>query len=97
MGQLQSVQLRLRSAFRYGYFAFVAVVVTLLALLGLWFVNGDLARILAEALPDRRALIMVVLASGLCVPLFFATWLLIGKAVLALAAGRPSSLDGVQD
>ncbi len=97
MPQVKTAQLRLRRAFRYGYFAFVAVIMTLLALLGLWTLNGDLASMFARSLTDSSVLMMAGLLLGLCVPLFFAAWLLIGKVVLGVDVPRPSLMDGIRD
>ncbi len=97
MTQSVSVQLKLRRAFRYGYFAFLAVVAGLVALLAYWAVNGNLPVVDAHMLPDDSVLLMAALILGFSVPLFFAGWLLIGSAILGQRARRASTMAGIRD
>ena len=96
MAESASMQLRLRRAFRYGYFAFLAAVVLLLAGIVLWVARLD-AAMLVFSFRSSTVLMMIVLALGLCVPLFFASWLLIGTAVMGAWRPQSSLMDGVRD
>ena len=96
MGEVVSAQLRLRRAFRYGYFVFVAVVATLLALFALWAVSGGLAVTLARSVTASTAFVVGALGLGLSIPLFFAAWLLVGAAILGEVRQR-SLLEGIRD
>ncbi|MBO9576557.1 MAG: hypothetical protein J7494_12535 [Sphingobium sp.] len=91
-----AAQLRLRRAFRYGYFLFLLVFLALLAGLGFFVFNGDLIGLL-NRLANGMPVVLVALAVGLSVPLFFACWSLIGSAMLGMRAKRPSLLDGIRD
>lgn len=97
MGEFVTTQLRLRRAFRYGYFAFVAIIATLLVLFGLWVFSGDTIATLVRSLSQSTALMIVALALALCVPLFFAAWLVIGAAILGHRATPRPLMDGVRD
>ena len=97
MGEFVTKQLRLRRAFRYGYFAFVAIVVTLLVLFGLWAFSGDTAATLVHSLSDSTILVIIALALALCVPLFFAAWLVVGAAMLGDRATPRPLMDGIKD
>lgn len=97
MGEFVTTQLRLRRAFRYGYFAFVAIIATLLVLLGLWAFSGDTAATFVRSLSDNIILVVIALALALCVPLFFATWLVVGAAMLGDRATPRPLMDGVRD
>ncbi len=97
MTQSVPVQLKLRRAFRYGYFAFLAVVAGLLALLAYWAVNGDLPVVDVGMLPDNSVLLMAALILGFSVPLFLAGWLLIGTAILRQREGRRPPMAGMPD
>lgn len=97
MGEVAIKQLRLRRAFRYGYFAFVAIIATLLVLLGLWAFSGDTAATLVRSLSSSTILVISALALALCVPLFFAAWLVVGAAILGDRATPRPLMDGVRD
>ena len=95
MTQSVSVQLKLRRAFRYGFYALLALVAGLLTLLGIWTVDGNLPLIDTSILPDGKLLMVAALALAFSVPLFFAAWLLIGTAIFGLRYERPSMMvDG---
>lgn len=98
MAESASIQLSLRRAFRYGFFAFVALAVSALALLGFWIVEGDATASLLKMIPDRAVITMIALIVGLSVPLFFAAWLLVGTALLGggVSSRRPLT-DGLYD
>lgn len=89
MAEVVTNQIRLRRAFRYGYFAFIAVVVAFAVLLGFWLFDRDVVESIVNMMPDRDTNMMLVLAFGLCVPLFFAVWSLIGTAVLGADYRQP--------
>ena len=91
-----NAQIRLRRAFRYGYFAFLALFLVLLTLVGVSVADGALDDILSR-LSSATTVMLAALALGLCVPLFFACWSLIGSAILGLRAGPQSLLDGIRD
>jgi hypothetical protein len=97
MGEVVTAQLRLRRAFRYGYFAFVAVAGTLLAMLGLWLLSGDVATALNTSLPVSTIFMIIALGLGLSVPLFFAAWLVVGSAILGNRLPPRPLMDGIQD
>ncbi|MBO9671463.1 MAG: hypothetical protein J7485_13205 [Sphingobium sp.] len=97
MGEVAIAQLRLRRAFRYGYFAFVATIVAALGLFGLWAFSGDAAAILVRSLSGSTTLLIVALALALCVPLFFAAWLIVGASVLGDRVRVRPLMDGVGD
>ncbi len=96
MAESVSVQLRLRRAFRYVYFAFLAIAVASLTLLGLWAVSGDAASSLFSMIPDRAVVTMIALAVGFSVPLFFLTWLVVSSAMLGHDSRRRFT-DGLRD
>lgn len=97
MGEVATAQLRLRRAFRYGYFAFVAIVVAALGLFGLWAFSGDAAAILARSLPSSTMLFIFAIGIALCVPLFFAAWLVVGASILGDRVRVRPLMDGVRD
>jgi hypothetical protein len=97
MKEVVSAQLRLRRAFRYGYFAFLAIAAVLLAVLGLWAFSGDAAITLARSIAGSPIIIIVAVALGLCVPLFFAAWLLVSSAILGNRVQHRPLMDGVRD
>jgi len=87
MPQLVSAQIRLRRAFRYGYFAFLAGAALVLTLLTLLVLNRGAVAILNAPFSDMSVWpMMALLLLGLCVPLFFACWLLVATAVLRRSA-----------
>lgn len=82
MTETNVAQLRLRSAFRYGYFAFIAALAPLAVLAGCLLVAGQTALHLAQN-PDTGLLgLLLAMGLGLIVPMFLAFWLLISSAVL---------------
>ncbi len=97
MGEVVTAQLRLRRAFRYGYFAFVAIVVTLLALFASWLVSADMTAAFARSLSDSTILLIVAAVLGLSVPLFFAAWLLVGSVLLGDRVKTRPLMDGIRD
>jgi len=97
MREVATAQLRLRRAFRYGYFAFVAIVVTALGLFGLWAFSADAAAILARSMSGSTALLVVTVALALCVPLFFAAWLVVGASILGDRVRVRPLMDGVRE
>lgn len=97
MGEVATAQLRLRRVFRYGYFAFVAITGAALGLFGLWAFSGDAAVILSRSLSDSMTFLIVAVALALCVPLFFAAWLVVGVSVLGDRVRVRPLMDGVRD
>jgi hypothetical protein len=97
MKEVVNAQLRLRRAFRYGYFAFVAVATMLLAVLALWTFNGDAAITLARSIARSPIIFIVAVGLGLCVPLFFAAWMLVSSAILGGRVQHWPLMDGVRD
>jgi hypothetical protein len=97
MKEVVNTQLRLRRAFRYGYFAFVAIAAVLLALLALWTFSGDAVITLARSIVGSPIIFIVAVGLGLCVPLFFAAWLLISSAILGGRVQNLPLMDGVRD
>jgi uncharacterized membrane protein len=74
--------LKLRKAFRLGYFLFLAVLFALMAAFAISAVDGDLVQLIGNLLANNRLLLWLGLALGLSVPAFFAVWSLIGSALL---------------
>jgi type IV secretory pathway TrbL component len=95
MSEHVSTQIRLRRAFRYGYYAFVAAAGLALLPLLARALRGDLPTF---PLPDASLLpMMALLVLALSVPLFFACWLIIGTAILRRGAERRSFTKGIAD
>ncbi len=90
-------QLRLRRAFRRGYFMFLAVLLALLAILASAVLSGALADLLNTLLGKSSLLMIAATALGLSVPLFLAVWSLIGSAVLGFGFREPPIMEGVRD
>jgi hypothetical protein len=97
MKEVISAQLRLRRAFRYGYFAFVGIAAVLLSLFGLWAFSGDAAIMLARSIAGTPVIFAVAVGLGLCVPLFLASWLLVSSAILGGRIQHRPLMDGVRD
>jgi len=75
-------QLRLRSAFRYGYFAFIVALAPLAILVSCLFLAGQTVMRLIQH-PDLSLLgLVVAVGLGLIMPTFLAFWLLVSSAVL---------------
>lgn len=89
-------QIRLRRAFRYGYFAFLALFLGLLVLIGLGFANSGFDAVLVR-FSSATSVMLGALVIGLSVPIFFACWSLIASALLGVQAHQPSMLDGIRD
>ncbi len=98
MPQLASAQIKLRRAFRYGYYAFVASIVLALVLLAIRSLSGNAMALLGFPLADASLWPMMgILVLGLCVPLFFACWLLVGTAVLGRSPQLRTFTDRIAD
>jgi hypothetical protein len=80
-----SVQLRFRSAFRYGYYAFLAVMAGIVLSI---FLSVDGLAFLDDALLSPVSGLIGMVGLGLVVPLFLLAWLLASFAVM------PNSIDG---
>jgi hypothetical protein len=89
-------QVRLRRAFRYGYFAFLVLFLALLVLLGMAVAEGDLGVFLGQ-LSSATSVMLAALVFGLSVPIFFACWSLIGSALLGERVSSSSMLEGIRD
>jgi hypothetical protein len=94
MKEVVSAQLKLRRAFRYGYFVFVAIAAVLL---GLLMFSGDAAINLARSIVGSPIIFIVAVGLGLSVPLFFAAWLLVSSAILGGRIQHRPLMDGVRD
>ena len=89
-------QIRLRRAFRYGYFAFLALFLMLLVLFGMAVADGALGDFLGQ-LSSATTVMLAALVLGLSVPIFFACWSLIGSAILGVRVNTSSMLEGIRD
>lgn len=97
MPKIVTSQLRLRRAFRFGYFAFLGLFLVLMALFAIAALNGEVIDMLSRLISDSSTFLLVALGLGLSVPLFFAFWSLLGSAILGLRVTPPSMLDGIRD
>lgn len=97
MTKVVKAQLKLRRAFRYGYFAFVAITAILLSCLSFWALSGQAAIMLGRSIAGSPIIFLVALGLGLCVPLFFAAWLLVSAAILRGRVQHRPLMDGVRD
>ena len=94
MSGLNTKQLGLRNAFRYGYFLLLSTVMPLLVML--WAaVLFERYSIYFNPSPVYSAIAVVILLGlGLIMPLFMALWLIVSAAVLRRGGGRPMTTGG---
>jgi len=97
MKKVVNAQLKLRRAFRYGYFAFVGITAALLAWFGFWAFSGEAAMMMPRLIAGSPIVFIVTLGLGLSVPLFFAVWLMVSSAILGGRVQHLPLMDGVRD